>query len=545
MEHTMTIPRVHYAEKQILRAADLTGEQAYRMDQRRRHVLAAHGWGIAIGLMLYQPDEKGFWLQPGLAVDGYGREIRVTRPLPYSWGSLDIPKIGTAQEGAIDVWLLYAERPLVTPQGGSYPCGPGEHNRWDEGFTLELEVGLASSEHVNPWQPPGVITADLDFAAWEDLPGGPARRWPVYLGRIAIAPQVFKVEPVPRPYISLFGESVTAPSGKARMEIGAEQGGGWRFAISLLDPETGMLEDDRLVLDSFGHNTLRGRVVLQQTQEQVDRTKKADLTLKARKDLEGGYSSGFTFETPVEEPIQAMPWRMYHTQAKQPEQPGQPPPPPVEQLRMELFHPEDRGNPALSELVIGATEPVPGVTQEEKFVPHLRVGADGSVTIYGDLTVMGSLTQGPVQADPTDPRFVKAVLDGLGRGSSATQLDPTLAIRISAKDAVKDTPWVYEFEIENTGPADLTSVVIRVDIILPNRVASETLPAMPIFKAGETTAVMRRQIIPRVEGQLLIRVTAIGFGPQMRSMFKYEEQKYKISPPPAESPGATDSGNVS
>jgi hypothetical protein len=532
----MAISRVRYAEKQILRAADLTAEQIYRMALRQRHVLAAHGWGIVYGLMLDQPDAAGFWLQPGLAVDGYGREIAVAEPHRHLWEPHGDPKSETFPGGALDVWLLYAESPLITPQGGSYRCGPGQHNRWGEGFTLEVES--ASAEAVDPWQPPDVIVADRDFASWDEPPDDPARRWPIYLGRLEIARPSFKVLSVYRPYVSLIGERVSAPSGTARMDIGAEQGGGWRFAVSLPDLNTGLLEDDRLVLDSFGRNTLRGRVVLQRTKEQADRTQEADLILPPRGAAKD-FSYGFTFENPVEEPTQATPWRIYHTKVIPPEQPGQPPPPPVDQLRMELFHPEDRGNPSLSELVIGATD-------QMKFVPYLRIGADCSVTVYGDLNVLGSLTQGPVQADPTDPRFVNAVLDGFGRGASATQLDPTLTITINGKDPiVKKKKWDYEFDIENTGSDDLTSVVIRVDIIMPGRTASETLPALPVLPAGSKTVLFQRKITPGVEGELSLTVTVVGFGPLMRSMIKQTEKKFRIvTEAPPTDPGTTDPGTT-
>lgn len=330
------------------------------------------------------------------------------------------------------------------------------------------------------------------------------------------------------------------------MDVGAEQGGGWRFAVTLPDQETGALEDDRLVLDSFGRNTLRGRVTLQRAEEQVDRTKEADLVLPSRDDPSEELSYGFIFGKPVEEPTQATPWRIYHTQVKPPEQPGQPPPPPVDQLRMELFHPEDRGNPSLSELVIGASENIEGADGKTKFVPCLRIGADGSVTVYGDVTVMGSLTQGPIPADPTDPRFVDAVLEGRGRGESATQIDSTFKITITAEsDAIVGSPWPYNFEVENEGSDNLASVVVRVDVILPNQGAvSETLPMFARLEAGKSTGLFERQITAAVPGRLLVSVMAVGFGPQMRSMVKQEQKEFRINPAAPIPSGATDTGNT-
>ncbi|MFN8564815.1 MAG: hypothetical protein U0703_25050 [Anaerolineae bacterium] len=64
------IMRVHYYDRQFLRAQDFTDEQAYQIAMRRRHNLSHHIWGIVRGLELEfnQPDGV-FVIKPGIAVD--------------------------------------------------------------------------------------------------------------------------------------------------------------------------------------------------------------------------------------------------------------------------------------------------------------------------------------------------------------------------------------------------------------------------------------------------------------------------------------------
>jgi hypothetical protein len=68
------VVRVHYFPQQFLRTEDFTEEQAYHLRMRRRHNIAHHTWGIVHGLEL-RAEEDGLFVLPGLAVDGYGREL--------------------------------------------------------------------------------------------------------------------------------------------------------------------------------------------------------------------------------------------------------------------------------------------------------------------------------------------------------------------------------------------------------------------------------------------------------------------------------------
>src|SRR5690242_14785662 len=114
-----TAARVRYTERQILSAADLNDEQAYRLAAQRRHLAGQHRWGIVQGLRL-QVVPGGFVIQPGYAVDGFGRELLVPRPVFTPWsrsgardifdrvGSETFHAPGELEQTLVDVWLLYA-----------------------------------------------------------------------------------------------------------------------------------------------------------------------------------------------------------------------------------------------------------------------------------------------------------------------------------------------------------------------------------------------------------------------------------------------------
>src|SRR6185436_14669761 len=99
----MTLTRVRFRERQPLRATDLNSEQAYHLALRRWHNVAHHGWGIATGLALVS---EGLLVQPGLAVDGYGRELIVPKPV-----SLPPEAFDDLETTSIAVWLLYGRVP--------------------------------------------------------------------------------------------------------------------------------------------------------------------------------------------------------------------------------------------------------------------------------------------------------------------------------------------------------------------------------------------------------------------------------------------------
>src|SRR5262245_27117170 len=73
---TAAVERVRYREHALLTAADLQAEQQYRIAMRRRHDIGLHVWGIVEGLGL-AVQQGELVVEPGAAVDGYGRELIV------------------------------------------------------------------------------------------------------------------------------------------------------------------------------------------------------------------------------------------------------------------------------------------------------------------------------------------------------------------------------------------------------------------------------------------------------------------------------------
>ncbi|MEU4560130.1 hypothetical protein AB0F72_17240 [Actinoplanes sp. NPDC023936] len=91
------------------------------------------------------------------------------------------------------------------------------------------------------------------------------------------------------------------------------------------------------------------------------------------------------------------------------------------ELRIELEVPAG-SSPANSRVAVRVraeadlTEPPPD--------PRFLVDATGTVTVSGDLTVAGTVSQGLVPADPADPRFVAALVDVLAQRIAGLATQP-------------------------------------------------------------------------------------------------------------------------
>ena len=95
--------RVRYRERQRLRTVDLRDEQDYLLGLDGRHNVGPHDWGIVRGLQILIDEATGVaTLFPGIAIDGYGRELVVAEAVPLDL-SPNIP--------AHCVYLFYCERP--------------------------------------------------------------------------------------------------------------------------------------------------------------------------------------------------------------------------------------------------------------------------------------------------------------------------------------------------------------------------------------------------------------------------------------------------
>ncbi|MFW2438535.1 MAG: hypothetical protein ACN4GR_04105 [Arenicellales bacterium] len=99
--------RPHFYEGQYLGADDFNKLQQYLNDKQRRHALGMHSWGIVAGLELTEQvigSDTVVYLQPGYAVDGYGRSVSVKEPY-----QMPPDLFGAESNGLVKVWLRIKE----------------------------------------------------------------------------------------------------------------------------------------------------------------------------------------------------------------------------------------------------------------------------------------------------------------------------------------------------------------------------------------------------------------------------------------------------
>jgi hypothetical protein len=114
LEATDMSKRVRFFAGQLLTAADFEAEQTYHMEMRRLHNRSLHGVGIVEGLRVSDDDTQSgeVVVSPGFALDGFGNEIVVDRPV-----RLDV---GPCGKEICFVTLRYTEMatdPILTANG--------------------------------------------------------------------------------------------------------------------------------------------------------------------------------------------------------------------------------------------------------------------------------------------------------------------------------------------------------------------------------------------------------------------------------------------
>lgn len=191
----MGIPRVHYRERQQLTAADLRAEQDYRLGLARRHHLAPHQWGVVRGLSVVNVNNR-YVLMPGVAIDGYGRELLVTEPF-----DLDID--GTPE--CLFVMLYYCEFPADAQLGRTCHDTPAPRTAQR---ARVFTGGLVT---------PPLDSDDLIFT----LPSAPP--WPVVVDAIGEQAACRVARHDALHYVRHRASLVRSPSARARMTLGLER----------------------------------------------------------------------------------------------------------------------------------------------------------------------------------------------------------------------------------------------------------------------------------------------------------------------------------
>ncbi|QBX35179.1 hypothetical protein E4191_11090 [Paracoccus liaowanqingii] len=158
---TAPVTRPIFAEGQILQAAQLDQLAAIPRGRAERHNRLVHRPGIVNGLMLSpEPAEDSFgnafsrvFLDPGLAIDGYGREILLTERTELS-ASRFRQSIGNtiAEETPYPVFVVSQYRAVTGAGGATDACGPGSAGGGvEEGFELRFgQPGDETQDQVAP-----------------------------------------------------------------------------------------------------------------------------------------------------------------------------------------------------------------------------------------------------------------------------------------------------------------------------------------------------------------------------------------------------------
>jgi hypothetical protein len=376
--------RVHYYEDQFLRTQDFTDEQAYHVAARRRHNIAHHIWGILVGLELVV-DEGAAFLEPGVGVDGLGRELVVADRRRLPDGAFDDKGSDT-----LEVWLEYNRQSGDVAPEGYAACNGAESDefyRWREEPQLRLRV--PDPAFTDRRSPEGVSPGDLDFPAHLDPPDDPARFFPLFLGTVTRGAEEGDPPSVDlrgRPYAGLVGEVVAAPSGRAVLQVGAQdENDPNRVAVYLPLPDPAEAQRARVAFRADGTVELRG-----------------DTTIAGNLALRGG---GAEFQPGSERDDNAPPWRVYHLEDAAND---------THELRIEMARPAPGGAPGLNQVVIGSWRQAPDETgtDVERFHPCLTVADDGTVTVHGNLVVTGTLTTQAGEAAASLSREAEAFVSG-------------------------------------------------------------------------------------------------------------------------------------
>ena len=139
-------PRPTFYQGHYLGPDDLEATVRYGTDHAARHTLGAHTWGVGSGLAVVATQSSGsveYWVQPGVAWDGFGRTLLVPTPIKITADHLrtqvyDPVNDATAGPGqVVDVWLRYHENATTPPRPGYDECAEG-------GFARAINASTSS-----------------------------------------------------------------------------------------------------------------------------------------------------------------------------------------------------------------------------------------------------------------------------------------------------------------------------------------------------------------------------------------------------------------
>lgn len=384
-----SLTRVHYFDRQFLGAQDFEAEQQYHLAMRRRHNIALHTWGIVAGLELTRDEsvEGTFSVSPGMAIDGYGRELILQARF-----DLDTRAFDEKGSDTLDVQIEYqfqASDPRSQRFRGCEDDDAASFYRRQEQPLIRLIK--PSPNNLNRREPESVPQGDLGFEPFRAPPDDPQQDWPVFLGQFIRErqkpgqPYTYRVSHADRPYVGLVGAHIQAPSGLARLELGpAGANDTRRFGLFVCDtrPVSGSSPPERLALaiDRTGALAIHEPTIAH-----------GNLI------MDGG---ALEFRAGVVGAGE-RPWQMYYVDAKA--QAGKAV---NRELRIEVPRAQE------CSVVIGGWDP-----DAKEFKPFLTVGTvkvddslEHQVTVHGDLIVQGKLDEPKKRAEPRINQSAQALI---------------------------------------------------------------------------------------------------------------------------------------
>jgi len=226
--------RVQYRERQRLRARDLRDEQEYLLGLAGRHNVGVHTWGIVRGLTVDR-DGTAITVHPGVAVDGYGREIVIRDPIQIE-----------LEAGSKFVFLFACQ----TAEGG---CGgsPSTHCR-DEG-----KVIVTADELFTPEEGSSFSVVRAAGLACDTPP------WPILLAEILTVVPEIDISKVRFTRVNV--AQLAAASKTSTVKVGkSTRADQYPFLISTKDKTGGLA--NRIAVDQDGNVRFWGDVIVTESQ---------------------------------------------------------------------------------------------------------------------------------------------------------------------------------------------------------------------------------------------------------------------------------------
>lgn len=194
--------RVRYYTGQFLQADDLNDDQTYHRQVRWRHNLALHSWGIVAGLEV-DVGGNNVTISPGMALDGYGRELMLAFQEPHSMN-------GRSKSDAWDIWLIYRSNEWKSSSNRNGCPGTMHSERYQERPLIQFRRRRELTS-IDPSRPNEVPPGDLDFGPNDPLPLTQEQQWPVFLGKLIWRDNIWQLDASERRYAGLIAEQVVGP----------------------------------------------------------------------------------------------------------------------------------------------------------------------------------------------------------------------------------------------------------------------------------------------------------------------------------------------